>query len=220
MAKLKLCVFISGRGSNLRSLIDACADNDFPAEIVLVISNIDGVRGLEHAKNAGIQTLVFDRKNYEISNHLDDEMHEAIRAFNVNLICLAGYMRILSDKFVDQWHNRMINIHPSLLPSFKGLNVQQRAIDAGVRFSGCTVHYVRRDMDTGPIIVQAAVPVLDSDDSESLAARILIQEHKIYPLAIRLIAQGRTTILNERVFIDGTTNLVGMMINPDGENSQ
>ena len=215
MAKLKLCVFISGRGSNLRSLLDACADNDFPAKIVLVISNIDGVRGLEYAKTAGIQTLVFDRKNYESSNHLDAAMHEVIRDFNVNLICLAGYMRILSDKFVDQWHNRMINIHPSLLPSFKGLNVQQRAIDAGVRFSGCTVHYVRRDMDTGPIIVQAVVPVLNSDDSGSLAARILIQEHKIYPLAIRLIAQGRTTVMDERVFIDGTTNLGGMMINPE-----
>ena len=125
-------------------------------------------------------------------------------------------MRILSDKFVDQWRDRMINIHPSLLPAFKGLNVQQRAIDSGVRFSGCTVHYVRRDMDTGPIIVQAVVPVLNNDDSESLAARILTQEHKIYPLAVRLIAQGLTTIINERVLVDSKANLSETQINPRG----
>ena len=125
-------------------------------------------------------------------------------------------MRILSDKFVDQWRDRMINIHPSLLPAFKGLNVQQRAIDSGVRFSGCTVHYVRRDMDTGPIIVQAVVPVLNDDDSESLAARILAQEHKIYPLAVRLIAQGLTTIINERVLVDSKANLSETQINPRG----
>lgn len=206
MAKLKLCVFISGRGSNLQSLIDACADNNYPAQIVLVISNLDGVPGLNRAKAAGIQTLVFDRKNFKSAESLDDAMNEAIKPFNVNLICLAGYMRILSDRFVDQWHDRMINIHPSLLPSFKGLNVQQRAIDAGVRFSGCTVHYVRRDMDTGPIIVQAVVPVLNTDNAKTLAARILIEEHKIYPSAVRLIALGLTTIINERVLIDSKTN--------------
>ena len=173
MAKLKLCVLISGRGSNLQSLIDACADDNYPAKVVLVISNVDKVPGLERAKAAGIQTLVFDKKTFKNSKDLDSAMNEAIEPFNVNLICLAGYMRILSDNFVDHWQDRMINIHPSLLPSFKGLNVQQRAIDAGVRFSGCTVHYVRRDMDTGPIIVQAVVPVLNNDDSETLEARIL-----------------------------------------------
>ncbi|MBH88848.1 MAG: phosphoribosylglycinamide formyltransferase [Magnetovibrio sp.] len=216
MAKLKLCVFISGRGSNLQSLIDACTDKDYPAQIVLVISNVDGVLGLERAKAAGIQTLVFERKNYKNSKSLDAAMNEAIKPLDVNLICLAGYMRILSDKFVDQWRDRMINIHPSLLPAFKGLNVQQRAIDSGVRFSGCTVHYVRRDMDTGPIIVQAVVPVLNNDDSESLAARILAQEHKIYPLAVRLIAQGLTTIINERVLVDSKANLSETQINPKG----
>ena len=220
MAKLNLCVFISGRGTNLQSLIDACSVDDYPAKIVLVISDIDGIKGLKKAKKAGIPSIVINRNEYNSSDSFDSSLNEAIKPFKIGLICLAGYMRILSDSFVDHWYNRMVNIHPSLLPSFKGLNVQQRAIDAGVRFSGCTVHYVRRDMDTGPIIVQAAVPVLNSDDSESLAARILIQEHKIYPLAIRLIAQGRTTILNERVFIDGTTKLGGMMINPDGENPQ
>jgi len=216
MAKLKLCVLISGRGSNLQSLIDACADDNYPAKVVLVISNVDKVPGLERAKAAGIQTLVFDKKTFKNSKDLDSAMNEAIEPFNVNLICLAGYMRILSDNFVDQWQDRMINIHPSLLPSFKGLNVQQRAIDAGVRFSGCTVHYVRRDMDTGPIIVQAVVPVLNNDDSETLEARILEQEHKIYPLAISLIAQGRTTINDERVLIESEVDLSETLINPMG----
>ena len=215
MAKLKLCVFVSGRGSNLQSLIDACADDDYPAKIILVISNIDGIQGLERAKAAGIQTSVINRNNFNSPSSFDASMIEAIKPFNVDLICLAGYMRILSDKFVDHWHNRMINIHPSLLPSFKGLDVQQRALDAGVRFSGCTVHYVRRDLDTGPIILQAVVPVLNNDDANSLAERILKQEHKIYPLAIKLIAQGRITIRNERVLIDGATNPGGMLINPE-----
>ena len=142
MAKLKLCVFISGRGSNLQSLIEACADGGYPAKIALVISNIDGIQGLERAKAAGIKTSVINSKDFNSPNSLDNSMTEAIKSFNVDLICLAGYMRILSDKFVDHWQDRMINIHPSLLPSFRGLDVHQRAIDAGVRFSGCTVHYV------------------------------------------------------------------------------
>ena len=215
MAKLKLCVFVSGRGSNLQSLIDACADDDYPAKIILVISNIDGIQGLERAKAAGIQTSVINRNNFSSPNSFDISMIEAIKSFDVDLICLAGYMRILSDNFVDHWHDRMINIHPSLLPSFKGLDVQQRAIDAGVRFSGCTVHYVRRDMDTGPIILQAAVPVLNNENANTLTERILIQEHKIYPLAIKLIGQGRTTIKNERVLIDGATSPGGILINPE-----
>lgn len=215
MAKLKLCVFISGWGSNLQSLIDACAEDGYPAQIALVISNIDGVQGLERAKTAGIQTTVISRKDFNSHASFDASMTEAIMPYDVDLICLAGYMRILSDKFVDHWQDRMINIHPSLLPSFKGLDVQQRAIDAGVRFSGCTVHFVRRDMDTGPIIVQAAVPVLGNDDAGTLAARILEQEHKIYPLAVKLIAQGRTTIKNERVLIDGAFAPGGVPINPE-----
>ena len=215
MAKLKLCVFISGRGSNLQSLIEACADGGYPAKIALVISNIDGIQGLERAKAAGIKTSVINSKDFNSPNSLDNSMTEAIKSFNVDLICLAGYMRILSDKFVDHWQDRMINIHPSLLPSFRGLDVHQRAIDAGVRFSGCTVHYVRRDMDTGPIILQAAVPVLNNDNANTLAERILKQEHKIYPLAVKLIAQGRATIENECVSIDGATNPNGILVNPE-----
>jgi phosphoribosylglycinamide formyltransferase 1 len=215
MAKLKLCVFISGRGSNLQSLIEACADDSYPAKIALVISNIDGIQGLERAKAAGIQTSVINTKGFNSPSSVDTSIIEAIKSFNVDLICLAGYMRILSDKFVDHWQDRMINIHPSLLPSFKGLDVQQRAIDAGVRFSGCTVHYVRREMDTGPIILQAAVPVMNNDSAETLAERILKQEHKIYPLAVKLIAQGRITIKNECVLIDGAINPGSILINPE-----
>ena len=214
MAKLKLCVFISGRGSNLQSLIEACAGDDYPAQIALVVSNIDGVQGLERAKSAGILTSVVSHKDFSSQNSFEASMTEAIMPFDVDLICLAGFMRILSDEFVDHWHDRMINIHPSLLPSFKGLNVQQRAIDAGVRFSGCTVHFVRRDMDTGPIIVQAAVPLLENDDADILTARILEQEHKIYPFAIKLIAQGRTTIKDERVLIDDAIAPDVVSINP------
>lgn len=215
MAKLKLCVFISGRGSNLQSLIEACADDSYPAKIALVISNIAGVQGLERAVAAGIKTSVINSKDFNSLNSLDTSIIELIRSFNVDLICLAGYMRILSDKFVDHWQDRIINIHPSLLPSFKGLYVQQRAIDAGVRFSGCTVHYVRRDMDTGPIIIQSVVPVLNNDNANTLAKRILKQEHKIYPLAVKLIANGRATIKNERVLIDGATNPGSILINPE-----
>lgn len=215
MAKLNLCVFISGRGTNLQSLIDACSVDDYPARVVLVISNIDGVQGLERAQKAGIQTFVIKRDDFDSSNNFDSFLIKTIMPFKVDLICLAGYMHILSDNFVSHWHNRMVNIHPSLLPSFKGLNVQQRAIDAGVRFSGCTVHYVRRKMDTGPIIVQSVVPVLDNDDGEVLAARILGQEHIVYPLAIKLIAQGRTAIENERVLIDSPTTSSRMLINPE-----
>jgi len=214
MAKLKLCVLISGRGSNLQSLIDACAGDGYPAEIALVISNIDGVQGLQRAKTAGIPTTVVSHKDFKSRESFDASLTEAINRFDVDLLCLAGFMRILSDGFVEHWRDRLINIHPSLLPSFKGLDVQQRAIDAGVRFSGCTVHYVRPAMDSGPIIVQAAVPVLGDDTSGSLAARILEQEHIIYPLAVRLIAEGRTVIKDERVFVDDAAMPAEALINP------
>ena len=187
--KLRLGVLISGRGSNLQALIDACAAPDYPAEIALVISNVAGVEGIERATNAGLPVLVIDHKKYPSRAEFDLEMTQAIEAAGVELICLAGFMRLLSEEFIDHWHNRMINIHPSLLPAFKGLDVQARAIAAGARFSGCTVHYVRFDMDTGPIITQAAVPIHTGDDADTLAARILVQEHIIYPQAVRWIAE-------------------------------
>lgn len=203
MAKLKLCVLISGRGSNLQSLIDCCAGDNFPAEIALVVSNIKDVQGLQRAKGAGIPTTVVDHKDFASRQSFDASLIETIGRFDVDLLCLAGFMRILSDEFVNHWHDRLINIHPSLLPAYKGLHVHQRVIAAGEKFSGCTVHYVRPAMDSGPIIQQAKVPIKAGDDADTLAARVLTQEHIIYPKAVRLIAEGRISIEGERVLVDG-----------------
>lgn len=203
MATLKLCVLISGRGSNLQSLIDACRDKAFPAEISLTLSNVDGVQGLERAKRAGIPTTVLSHNDFKTRETFDSSLTETIERFDVDLICLAGFMRILSDGFVNHWFDRMINIHPSLLPDYKGLNVHERVIKAGEDFSGCTVHYVRPDMDTGPIIKQAKVALEIGDDASSLAVRVLEQEHIIYPEVVRLIAEDRIRIEKECVVIDG-----------------
>jgi phosphoribosylglycinamide formyltransferase-1 len=214
LKKLNLCVLISGNGSNLQALIDACIVPEFPAQIGLVISNKASAGGLEHAKKAQIPTLVVDHKAYPTREDFDRVITKAMEDNSTELICLAGFMRFLSDAFCDHWRDRMINIHPSLLPSFKGLGVQQAAIDAGVRFSGCTVHYVRKEMDTGPIVVQAAVPLQSCDTADSLAARILVEEHKIYPHAVRLIAEGKVTISNERALIADCNKLTQSLINP------
>ncbi len=215
MEKINLSVAISGRGSNLKALIEACAAPDFPATIGLVISNKASAGGLDLAKSAGIPTRVVDHKAYNSRAEFDHNMTVAMEESGTDLVCLAGFMRLLSDEFCDHWRDRMINIHPSLLPAFKGLDVQQAAIDAGVRFSGCTVHYVRKEMDTGPIIVQAAVPVLSTDTADTLAERILIEEHKIYPQAVRLIAEGRIKIANERAMIKDHASPTQALRNPD-----
>ncbi len=194
MAKLKLAVLISGRGSNLQALIDACAAPGFPAEIVIVISNKPDVFGLTRAADSGIPAISIDHKQYRTRDAFDTQMTLAMEDAGAELICLAGFMRLLSDQFCARWHDRMINIHPSLLPSFKGLDVHQAALDAGVKFSGCTVHYVRPEMDSGPVIVQAVVAILSEDNADTLAARILIEEHKTYPEAVRLIAAGHVRI--------------------------
>jgi phosphoribosylglycinamide formyltransferase-1 len=204
MAGLKLGVLISGRGSNLQALIDACAQPGFPAEIALVLSNKADAYGLERAAKAVIATAVVSHRDYPGDKPaFEAAMDAALRAAGVELVCLAGFMRILSPWFVERWQDRLINIHPSLLPSFKGLDTHERAIAAGVRVHGCTVHYVRPAMDEGPIIVQAAVPVLATDDPHALADRVLAQEHRIYPLAVRLIAEGRTRVDGERVVVEG-----------------
>ena len=211
---MKLGVLISGRGSNLQALIDACADADYPAEIVLVISNKADAQGLKRAQAAGIATLTISHRDHDARDEFDAAIGTALGEAGAELVCLAGFMRILGEAVVERWRDRLINIHPSLLPAFKGLNTQARAVDAGVRISGCTVHYVRPAMDDGPIIVQAAVPVLAGDDEETLAARILVAEHKAYPLAVRLIAEGRARVVNERVVIDGAADIEGLMLNP------
>jgi len=196
-------VLISGRGSNLQALIDACAEPAFPAEIALVLSNQADAFGLERARRAGIPAEVIHHRDFAGKAAFEAAMDEVLRAAGVELLCLAGFMRLLSAEFVDRWHDRLINIHPSLLPSFKGLDTHARALAAGVRFAGCTVHFVRPAMDEGPIIVQGVVPVLPDDDEHSLADRVLTVEHRCYPLALRLIAEGRVRIENERVVIEG-----------------
>ena len=214
MGRLKLAVPISGGGSNLQAIIDACAQADYPAEIVLVISNNPDAYGLERAQKAGIPTKVINHRDYDSREEFDQQMTKAMEAMDVQLVCLAGFLRLLSEEFINHWHNRMINIHPSLLPAFKGLHVQQAAIDYGAKFSGCTVHYVRFDMDTGPIIMQAAVPIHEDDTSEALAARILEQEHRIYPAAIKLVAEGNVKLDGERAIISTSIAPAAPIINP------
>jgi len=214
MAKLKIAVLISGRGSNLQSLIDACADETYPAEIVLVISNVPDVVGLERAAKAGIPAIVIDHTAFDDRGPFEDAMNDALKEAGAELVCLAGFMRLLTDAFVDRWRDRLINIHPSLLPAFRGLHIHERVIEYGARFTGCTVHYVRPAMDDGPVIVQAAVPVLADDDADALADRVLAQEHVVYPLAVRLIAESRVRVAQERVIIDHADALGERMINP------
>ena len=200
MARLKVGVLISGRGSNLQALIEAAADPAYPAEIALVISNRADAQGLERAEAAGIPREVIAEKDRAAFAAAADR---ALRERQVGLVTLAGFMRLLDTAFVEAWRDRMINIHPSLLPAFPGLHPQREALAAGARFSGCTVHFVRAEMDTGPIIAQAVVPVHDGDDEERLAARILAQEHRLYPLAVRLYAEGRLKIDGNRVIVAG-----------------
>ncbi len=214
MDKLKLGVLISGRGSNLQSLIEACADASFPAEIAWVISNVAGAAGLERAGTAGIPASVINHKEFSGIDDFEAAVNGVLAAAGVELVCLAGFMRLLSDGFVNRWHDRLINIHPSLLPAFKGLGVHERVIEAGVRFSGCTVHFVRAATDDGPIIVQAVVAVQAADAPDTLAARVLAEEHNIYPLAVRLIAEGRIKVRNEKVEISGCRPPAGALINP------
>ena len=203
MARLKLGVLISGRGSNLQALIAACTAASYPAEIVLVLANKPDAHGLEHAQEAGIATAVVEHGNFPDRESFDKAVSAKRQEANVEWVCLAGFMRLLSSWFVETWHDRIINIHPSLLPAFKGIDAHAQAIAAGVKLSGCTVHIVRTEMDAGPILVQAAVPLLPEDTEDSLAARILNVEHQCYPLAVRLIAEGR-------VRIDGDTAIVAM----------
>jgi phosphoribosylglycinamide formyltransferase-1 len=187
-------VLISGRGSNLQALLDACADPGFPAEIVLVISNQAEAPGLARAARAGVPTRVVASRDHPDKAASDAAMTAAFEAAGVELICLAGFMRLLGEAFVEHWRDRMINIHPALLPLFPGLDTHARALEAGVKLHGCTVHFVRFEMDSGPILGQAAVPVLPGDDAETLAARVLEAEHRLYPHCLRLVAEGRVEI--------------------------
>ena len=212
-ARKRVGVLISGRGSNLQSLLDAAADPAYPAEIALVISNKADAYGLQRARKAGVATAVVDHKAYAGREAFDDAMDAALRAAGCELICLAGFMRILAPGFVNRWPNRILNIHPSLLPSFTGLHVQRRAIEAGATIAGCTVHIVTPDLDAGPILAQAAVPVLADDTEASLSARILEQEHRLYPAALAWLASGRVRVDGNRATVDGAT-AGGVLLSP------
>jgi phosphoribosylglycinamide formyltransferase-1 len=199
MARLRVGVLISGRGSNLQSLLDACAHPDFPAEIVLVISNRGDAEGLQRAKNAGVPGVVVDHRTFDDREAFDKAIDQILREASIDLICLAGFMRLLSAAFVTAWRGRLVNIHPSLLPSFKGMHTHAQALAAGVKIHGCTVHFVTPDLDAGPIVAQAAIAVRNDDDELSLAARVLQAEHLLYPLALKRLAEGRAHLENDRV---------------------
>ena len=213
---MKIAVLISGRGSNLQSLIDAAAAGELGAEIALVASNVPDAPGLERAAEAGIPTETIDHRDFEGRETFEEALHAELSGRSIELVCLAGFMRLLTGDFVGKWRDRLINIHPSILPAFKGLHTHERAIEAGVRFSGCTVHFVTPEMDDGPIIAQAAVPVLQDDTPGDLAARILAEEHKLYPLAVRLIAEGRAKVVGNRVEISETGAAPSPVVNPAG----
>ena len=211
---VKVAVLISGGGTNLQALIEACAKDDFPAEIVKVFSNVPDAYGLERAKKAGIDTMVINHRDFESREAFDEKLHAEITASGAKLICLAGFMRILDARFVNRWKNRMLNIHPSLLPAFRGLHTQERALEAGVRFSGCTVHFVNPELDDGPIINQAVIAINPDETAETLAERVLALEHIIYPQALKLVAEGRVRVANNRVRISSTQYADECIINP------
>ncbi|MDF2115625.1 phosphoribosylglycinamide formyltransferase [Roseiarcaceae bacterium H3SJ34-1] len=199
ITRRRTAIFISGRGSNMDALIDAARAPDFPAEIALVASNRPDAAGLARAKARGIATAAVDHKIYAGRDAFEASLQQILDIHRIDFICLAGFMRLLTPTFTQRWVGRMINIHPALLPSYKGLHTHERALADGVKIHGCTVHYVVPEMDSGPIIAQAAVPVLDDDTPETLGARVLEQEHIIYPRALAAAASGRAHIVGNRV---------------------
>ena len=219
MAKLKVGVLISGRGSNLLALLQACAAPDFPAEIAVVVSNRGDAGGLAYVERFGVPSRVVPHRDFADRERFDRAVSAALEAAGVELVCLAGFMRIFSPWFPTCWANRILNIHPSLLPSFKGLHAQQQAIDAGVRLSGATVHLVTPDLDAGPIVAQAAVPVHQDDTANALSARILAVEYELYPLALRWFGERRVHLLRapgkpDRVRIDGVAAGAALLWRP------
>jgi phosphoribosylglycinamide formyltransferase-1 len=200
MAKARVAVLISGRGSNMEVLIAAARERGCPYEVALVFSNVPDAKGLETARAAGIATAALDHKGHGGRAAFDAKVDPILREHGAEYVALAGYMRLLSEGFVEGWRGRMLNIHPSLLPSFPGLHTHERAIEAGCRLHGCTVHFVTSELDCGPIVAQAAVPVLDDDTPDALAARVLAEEHRIYPEALAGLAAGRLRIEGNRVF--------------------
>jgi phosphoribosylglycinamide formyltransferase 1 len=204
MTRRRIAILISGRGSNMVSLMEAARTHDYPAEIVLVLSNRLDAEGLDRARAAGIEALAIDHKAYSTRESFEQALDEALRARDIEFICLAGFMRVLTNWFVERWTGRMVNIHPSLLPLFRGTQTHRRALEEGVLVHGCTVHFVVPELDAGPIVAQAVVPVVPGDTEASLAERVLDQEHLLYPQALRMICSGRARLDGGRVvFTDG-----------------
>lgn len=214
MARLRVGVLISGRGSNLQALIEAARDPAYPAEIVTVVSNVPGVAGLDRAAAADLPAEVVDHRDFAGRAPFEAAVTAVLERAGVELVCMAGFMRIVTEGFIARWHDRLINIHPSLLPAFPGLDTHARALAAGVKLAGCTVHYVRAEVDHGPIVGQAAVPVLPGDTAEALAARVLEAEHRLFPHCLRLVAEGRVRVTGEVAEIDGAGRPGPALINP------
>ncbi|MBU2583424.1 MAG: phosphoribosylglycinamide formyltransferase [Alphaproteobacteria bacterium] len=210
----RVAVLISGRGSNMMSLVEASRALAYPAEIVTVISNRPAAPGLAWARAQGIETVALDHKAYPSRAAFDDALDAAIKATGADIVACAGFMRLMTKELVERWHNRMINIHPTLLPSFKGLDTHARALATGVRIAGCTVHIVRAEMDAGPILGQAAVPVLDADTPDTLARRILTAEHRLYPQVLSLFAAGAYDIHQDTARLKGASTNDAMLFSP------
>lgn len=200
-AKKRVGILISGRGSNMMSLIAAAREPDYPAEIACVLSNRPDAVGLVKAAAEGLSARAIDHKRFASREAFEAELDAALKAADVDLVACAGFMRRMTAQFVERWHDRMLNIHPSLLPAFPGLDTHARALAAGVKLTGCTVHVVRTEVDCGPIIAQAAVPVMEGDSEESLAARVLEAEHRLYPLALGLFASGKAIVAGDKVSV-------------------
>ena len=215
MQRKRVAILISGRGSNMAALISAAADPDYPAEIALVVSNCPDAAGLARAKAARIATLVIDHKTFGKDREAFERALDAeLASHRIDIVCLAGFMRLFTPWFVTRWQERMINIHPALLPAFKGLDTHERALAAGVKVHGASVHFVVPEMDSGPIIVQSAVPVRDDDTPDTLAARVLVAEHRIYPLALRWLAENRLSVVDGRCNVAGAGDRAEMLISP------
>lgn len=199
MQKRRVGILISGRGSNMQALVKAMRQPGFPAEPVVILSNRPEAEGVAWAQAQGLPTVVIDHKQYANRMAFEARMHQALLDAKVELICNAGFMRMLTGGFVDRWRNRHLNIHPSLLPSFPGLQTHQRVLDQGALITGCTVHFIRTEMDSGPIVAQVAVPVMPNDTSDTLAARVLEAEHRLYSHALHLVASGAVTVDGEHI---------------------
>jgi phosphoribosylglycinamide formyltransferase 1 len=225
VVKKRTAILISGRGTNMAALIDAAAEAGHPAEIVGVISDQPSAAGLALAAQRGLPVQAVQRSDFASKAEHDAAIDSVLMALGTQIVALAGYMRLLTPAFVNKWEGRMINIHPSLLPSFRGLDTHRRALEAGVRLHGCTVHFVTAEVDAGPIIAQAAVPVLAGDTEQELAARVLKQEHQLYPLALRLVADGRVKLRKGRTVFDlgagaerASTSLIAPDLRPSAPN--